>query len=68
MNEMTANLNQELRMAVAAGRSDALEAGSSPYRAASPEVEAKLGKLLTVTIGMFVTSMTSIVVVGITFF
>ncbi len=65
---MNADLNQELRMAVAAGRSIALEAGSSPYWAASPEVEVKLGKLLTVTIGMFVTAVTSVVVVGITFF
>lgn len=68
MNEMTADLNQELRVAVATGRSMALEAGSSVYQAASPEVELKLGKLLTVTIGMFATAMTSIIVVGITFF
>lgn len=68
MNEMTADLNQELRMAVAAGRSIAQDAGSSPYRAASPEVEMKLDKLLTVTIAMFVTAVASIVVVGITFF
>ena len=68
MNEMTTNLNQELHIAVAAGRTTALAAGSSAHRAASPEVEAKLSRLLTVTIGMFVTAMTSIVVVGITYF
>ncbi len=68
MNEMTADLNQELREAAATGRSMALKAGSRPFQAASPEVEAKLSGLLTVTIGMFVTAMTSIVVVGITLF
>ncbi|MEP4077451.1 hypothetical protein [Haloferula sp.] len=65
---MTADLNHELRLAVAAGRSEALEAGLSAHQAASPEVEAKLSRLLTMTIGMFATAMTSIVVVGITFF
>ncbi|MGB6223548.1 hypothetical protein [Haloferula sp.] len=65
---MTADLNQELRVAVASGRSMALEAGSSAHQPASPEVEAKLSRLLTVTIGMFATAMTSIIVVGITFF
>lgn len=68
MNEMTTDLNQELRVAVATGRSMALEAGSSPLRAASPELEIKLHGLLTVTIAMFVTAMTSIIVVGMTFF
>ena len=68
MNEMTADLNEELRVAVATGRSVALAAGASPYQAASPEVELKLSKLLTVTIGMFATAMTSIIVVGMTFF
>ena len=68
MNEMTTDLNQELRIAVATGRSMALEAGSSAHQAASPELEAKLSRLLTVTVGMFATAMTSIVVVGITLF
>lgn len=68
MHEMTTSLNHDLRIAVAAGRSAALEGGASVHQAASPEVEAKLSRLLTVTIGMFVTAMASIVVAGIVCF
>lgn len=68
MNEAITDLNHELRIAVASGRSMTLESGCAVHRAASPEVEAKLSRLLTVTIGMFATAMTSIVVVGIVCF
>ncbi|MEM1085884.1 MAG: hypothetical protein AAGI48_17375 [Verrucomicrobiota bacterium] len=65
---MTTNLNHDLRIAVAEGRTAALEAGNHSFQAASPEVEVKLSRLLTVTIGMFATAVTSVCVVGVVLF
>ncbi len=65
---MNANLNYEIRDAVACGQALALRDGSRRHLAASPEVEAKLSRLAGVAMGMFAFSMTAIVTVGVILF
>lgn len=64
MNEMKTDLNYELQAAIVAGRSAAREGAGSFHQVASPEVEAKLNRLLVVVMAAFGTVMVTIGVLG----
>lgn len=68
MPVMNAQLNHDIREAVALGQAVAIESDAVPLRAASPEVEARLSKLFAVSVGMFTFSMTTILAVGVMLF
>ncbi|MBB5350369.1 hypothetical protein HNR46_000593 [Haloferula luteola] len=55
----------DYRSAYAAAQSAALRAGGPVSRAASPEVEAKLGRMLWVVGGLFLSALLSLLSVGI---
>lgn len=61
---MNAHVNQEVGAAHAVGRAVAFEAGRIEHVAASPEVEARLSKLLMLTVAMAVGSVASVTAVG----
>lgn len=65
---MTPHRPQQLQQAYAAGRDAALRAGFVPGREESAEVEAKLSKLLALSVGMFVSAVVAVTAAGIWLF
>ncbi len=65
---MTPHRPQQLQQAYTAGLDASLRQGSVPGRVESPEVESKLGKLLALSVGMFVAAVAAVAGVGIWLF
>lgn len=66
---MTTNPHyRQCRATYAAAQAEAIRTGGVAIQAASPEVEAKLSKMLAVTATMFVAAVGSVVAAGVLLF